>query len=210
MGEYVLVPREWVESTVKAGAGEVVVLSDIATLAECLNQTHQGKPVGEVTANEAGFWGRLYYTPVTDGTVNVGDKLYTHPASADPGEVERLRRSVTELRKSLREQNGVEFQNGKLRAQLAELRQCLAGLAYLGTGAAYERAIAALSTSAEPSAPVEIDERASFEANVPIPAYVYWDEKQSRYLTNCNHSACAVYQGSFEGWQARAALERKP
>lgn len=52
-------------------------------------------------------------------------------------------------------------------------------------------------------------DRVAFEASLPVPAYVYWDDKHSRYLTNCNHSACAVYQGNFEGWQARAALERK-
>lgn len=40
-------------------------------------------------------------------------------------------------------------------------------------------------------------DRVAFEASLPVPAYVYWDDKHS------------VYQGNFEGWQARAALERK-
>lgn len=145
---------------------------------------------------------------------------------ADPGEVERLRAGI---RKHWRVVCNQRSRIIELRDQLAErdalLRDTLAFME--ATNVCYpmpyelrERMRAALSASAEPSAPSVDDcgnwseqdfkqlDRKAFEASLPVPAYVYWDDKHSRYLTNCNHSACSAYQGSFEGWQARAALER--
>lgn len=51
-------------------------------------------------------------------------------------------------------------------------------------------------------------ERDKFSNLFPIPAYVYWDKEQLRYLTKHNHTACAVYQGTWEGWKARAELKK--
>ncbi len=99
-----------------------------------------------------------------------------------------------------------------LRAQLAELRQCLASLAYLGTGAAYERAIAALSASAEPSAPVERDEHQEFEQACREAAAARGrelDPEALRRRADGSH-VNPLTECGWWGWQARAALERKP
>lgn len=53
---------------------------------------------------------------------------------------------------------------------------------------------AALSASAEPSAPVEIDERAAYDA---------WRHSDSGYVRHFDRHEWAA-------WQARAAMERKP
>lgn len=61
-----------------------------------------------------------------------------------------------------------------------------------------------LSASAEPSAPVEIDERAEFEA---------WGADQGYFNLKREHSGKYKFQtawAAWEGWQARAALSRKP
>lgn len=70
---------------------------------------------------------------------------------------------------------------------------------------------------AEPSAPVEIDERAAFEAwfrgTGLAQAWGGAEETPDKYLTRYGaggeyYSGCCV-QSRWEGWQARAALERK-
>ncbi|GLO05729.1 hypothetical protein PPUJ13061_56330 [Pseudomonas putida] len=58
----------------------------------------------------------------------------------------------------------------------------------------------ALSDSAAPSAPVELDERAAFEKGY---------HKDALHRDGDEYSRMAV-QMAWEGWQARAALERKP
>lgn len=45
---------------------------------------HQGEPIGEVVADHRGdFAVQLYYGPVNNATVNVGDKIYRHPPTSD-------------------------------------------------------------------------------------------------------------------------------
>lgn len=84
-------------------------------------------------------------------------------------------------------------------AQLAErdalLRECVANK----EGLHYEMDLlakinTALSARAEPSAPVEIDERAAFDA---------WTVRKGRVVGYCG------WREDFAIWQARAALERK-
>lgn len=55
---------------------------------------------------------------------------------------------------------------------------------------------------AEPSAPAECDERAAFEASISY-------EPLRRRTKNGNYAYASV-ESRWEGWQARAALERKP
>lgn len=63
----------------------------------------------------------------------------------------------------------------------------------------------ALSASAEPSVPVEIDERAEFENWGKTLFYVACFERD-----DADSYVGRGLQGAWLGWQARAALERKP
>lgn len=65
-----------------------------------------------------------------------------------------------------------------------------------------EQARATLSASAEPSAPVERDERADFEALHDKT----WPRSEFLHLSHHEYGK----KLRWEGWQARAALERKP
>ena len=142
-------------------------------------------------------------------------------ASADAGEVERLRAELAESEK-LRDQaiigaaNNLDLamnldkENERLRAKLAErdalligykslLRQVMPCLA-MSTNSqskSYMRQIeSALSSSAEPSAPVERDER----------------DERAEFEKRFGPCTCGEddYEDEMRGWQARAALERKP
>ena len=173
--EFVMVPREWVEGTVKAGAGEVLVLSDIATLAECLSQQPQGEPVayardwfaaGEIPYKEKNENGRIAWAKkfrfkeITPNKIFVTDvPLFTH---ADPGEVERLRGQINEWagkwEKAINAGAVMEGERNTLRAQLAEAHDLLRGLddawnSHDGKEQFYKlmAKIEALSASAEPS-----------------------------------------------------------
>ena len=122
---------------------------------------HQGEPVGEVVA----FGKGLHEIAWAAGRMpKLGAKLYTHPAPADPGEVEQLSQIIHDLNDE-RDQLGAEA--GRLRAQLAErdalLRDVHGAMREYEQGCdqfppfhhnqLMERIDAALPASAEPSAP---------------------------------------------------------
>lgn len=148
--------------------------------------------------------------------------LFTH---ADPGEVERYEGELKRLRVDAATLAGtVEG----LRAQLAEAHAVLRLIPRRSTP--YDSKIdAVLSASAEPSAmaeriksaacpecaskpcmcaeliaPAVIDERAEFEA---------WGTDRGYFNLKREHSGKYKFHtawAAWEGWQARAALERKP
>lgn len=78
----------------------------------------QGEPVGEVVA----FGKGLHEIAWSAGRVpGLGVKLYTHPAPADPGEVERLRAEIKSLRQHKTDyMDAAEETRKALLAQLAE------------------------------------------------------------------------------------------
>lgn len=94
-----------------------------------------------------------------------------------------------------------------LRAQLGEAHALLRGIhdGEISGFERYSKIEALLSASAEPSAPVEIDERAEFKRRFPD-----YDH------TLCSHEDWKDQYDDpklgdmWNGWQARAALERKP
>ncbi|MDV9031321.1 hypothetical protein Q7C30_004270 [Pseudomonas sp. RAC1] len=169
------------------------------------------------------------------GTQNVEHRLYRGlgalleqydsalSASAEPGEIERLRAELSgittdrdRLREGLDNANinisNWDKANQKLKAELAErdallrewrhgknmtLRQC---------ASLNERTDSALRERAEPSAPVEIDERAEFEAHYLVD-HVF---ESADFEMDGDRYVWQATQDRWEAWQARAALERKP
>lgn len=149
-------------------------------------------------------------------------QLYPH---ADPGEVERLRDELEIVKnndlkwRGLREQEA-EIEN--LRTQLAErdalLREALPAVEYESgrgdaAGTSYLQLadkIKSLSASAEPSAPVEIDERADFERHVILTTGRPIDSELKRHPVRHDEYECRTMQTRWNDWQARAALDRKP
>lgn len=141
-------------------------------------------------------------------------KLYTH---ADSGEVERLSAELEVIKKLYAESCQASYDFGALRAQLSEAQALLKALAQPEYGlmpdvvAKIQRY--ALPASVEPSAPVERDERADYEAacharakanrRVYEPYYFRRTSADDRYLN-------PMAESGWQAWQARAALERKP
>ncbi|URD44511.1 Lar family restriction alleviation protein [Pseudomonas sp. BYT-5] len=183
---------------------------------------HQGDAIGTLVRD---YNERIVFTPIGDPHIIDDMKVYAH---ADPREVERLRAEIEEWNRIF------DMQEGKIdaiRAQLVErdalLREAHEELVCRDSPVA-QRIIAALSASAEPSAPkcetcsdqgivgnilnaetcmdctpsapVERDERAAFEKGY---------HKDALHRDGDEYSRMAV-QMAWEGWQARAALERKP
>lgn len=233
-------------------------------------EQHQGEPVGTLLIDEY-FDGR----EVGDVDVQLDTKvceqlaekypgqslpLYIGPAPADPGEVERLRKENARLRLNISEMNeDARIRDGQIAERDALLRAWLdmfaGGLKASPLELLESRTLAALSASAEPSAPgaelmaaapaedhlaamasamrviraepsapveplyqkctvlkdaevrysnsiapVDLDERAAFEKGY---------HKDALHRDGDEYSRMAV-QMAWEGWQARAALERKP
>lgn len=264
--EFVMVPRELAEEINAAlELHGYVSLPRALQVAMAKPAMRQGEPVAWQVTGPSGVMGCYVQRPYEWAHGYKIEPLYAH---ADPGEVERLRSSVAELRKSLREQNRVEFQNGKLRAHLAErdahpmralsqeaystlvgmVEFCLNQRVCMGMDEGFKsfdpeeehdfvkelRSFVALSASAETSAPkcgncgsgtgqacndkacgyledgngapVERDERAEFEALVLRD----WPKAPlERNLAGDFYYNDAI-QRAWYGWQARAALERKP
>ncbi|MEX5490779.1 hypothetical protein ABFV43_18350 [Pseudomonas fulva] len=157
--------------------------------------------------------------------------LYTH---ADPGEVERLRiergrmdqalvacaNERDESRKANTEFDAQVANDFKfiddLRAQLAEAQALLTDISKRHwSGVDFDLPadlvdrIKALSTSAEPSAPVEIDERAEFEQACRDAATARGRELDPEALRR-RADGSHVNPLTECGWWARAALGRKP
>lgn len=121
-------------------------------------------------------------------------------------DVSTLRADVETMR---RKNNEYWHESEAMRAQLAEAQALLGDIKkYLTNNevGGYERLLCrkidALSASAEPSAPVEIDERAEFEA---------WFKDHSKDWPFPSESIkCIARDNDWLVWQARAALEREP
>lgn len=175
MGEYVMVPREWLQDLVSAGAGEPVSRRDLETAAKALAEQHQGEPValperkqprpqGDWTSPET-YRENLGWNACLDEIAKLG-QLHTH---ADPGEVERKledqRREFAHAQ-TVEHRKWAELVDG-LKAQLAErdalLRDSVKQVRLWQDGELLLKIVTLLSASAEPSAPVERDERAEFE-----------------------------------------------
>ena len=146
---------------------------------------------------------------------------------ADPGEVERLTEELRIARDEDLKWQGLRDQEreiGELRAQLAGRDALLDRVVdhanfwhdhpYAEVVEAIVKDYEALSASAEPSAPVERDERAEFEACIrrewPMAPI-----SRKRDLLPKNDPCYGDYcdeplQRAWIGWQMRAALDRKP
>ncbi|WP_438279660.1 hypothetical protein [Pseudomonas alabamensis] len=143
--------------------------------------------------------------------------LYTH---ADPAEAERLR---TNLEMARRERNNylgwcrdARGEAIKLRAQLDEaqalLNEVTGDVHFVIASDTRQRIAAHLSASAEPSAPAEIDERAEFEQacrEAAIARGRELDPEALRRRADGSH-VNPMTECGWWGWQARAALKRKP
>ncbi|WP_236171562.1 hypothetical protein [Pseudomonas qingdaonensis] len=172
-------------------------------------EQHQGIPVGEVVA----FGKGLHEIAWAAGRMpKLGAKLYTH---ADPVEVEQLREVIKHsdaqiMRQSMRISNQ--------RAQLAERDALLrdinkrhsSGVDFDLPADLAARVAAVCATSAEPSAPVEIDERAEFEEFALEELGPYHNKAEECLIRSGETYVYGLVHTSWRAWQARAALERKP
>lgn len=155
---------------------------------------------------------------------NSRDDRYPSAAVAEPAEVERLREEVEKQRR-LKMLVAENLQNALAncsvyRYQLAEQSTLLqVGLTMINRGIVsfddqieYRQKLAALSASAEPSAPVEIDERAEFEQACREAAIARGRELDPEALRRRDDGSHVnpLTECGWWGWQARAALERKP
>nr|WP_279153333.1 Lar family restriction alleviation protein [Pseudomonas mosselii] len=140
-------------------------------------EQHQGEPAAYQFQGRDGKWygftnERHYQNTLADGTWPIRP-LYTH---ADPGEVERLQFELSETmaiangQTSLRKEEAEDWakERDTLRAQLAERDALITRVVHSGAltcpdYSELEAECCALSASAEPSAPVERDERADCE-----------------------------------------------
>lgn len=202
-------------------------------------QKHQGEPVGTLLIDE-------YFDNREVGEVDVqldakvceqlADKfpgqslpLYTR---ADPGEVERLRYKAELYDEVWELATGLGFMNvttaiSTLRAQLAERDALLLGAAKQARMwndiELLKRIVEVTSASAEPSAPVEIDERAEFELphylKLSDPMREAGEHAEKRAIEDGCYSApvlkAVFFEAAIQYWldeqdEARAALERKP
>ncbi|MBF8720453.1 hypothetical protein [Pseudomonas guariconensis] len=182
-------------------------------------ELHQGDAIGTLVRD---YNERIVFTPIGDPHIIDDMKVYAH---ADPAEVERLRDELEIVKnndlkwRGLREQEA-EIEN--LRTQLAErdalLREALPAVEYESgrgdaAGTSYLQLadkIKSLSASAEPSAPVEIDERADFERHVILTTGRPIDSELKRHPVRHDEYECRTMQTRWNDWQARAALDRKP
>ena len=181
-------------------------LDEIAKLGPLYPRPVQGELIGYTTqrilaiAKSCPASASIAARAIKDDWWNV--PLYSH---ADPARVECLKEIA---------QKYVD-RNVDLSAQLAERAALLARVVNSGalSSEQYESLEAeccALSASAEPSAPVERDERDSFEKEFPVPGGVRFLEADNCYVDGrLDYEGGGSYQPAWEAWQARAALERK-
>lgn len=227
----VSVPREWLQDLIAAGAGETVCLHDL----EIASQALSGQPAEQHHGDTVALPARKSYdnrsfqaSCVAEGWNDCLTEIaklgpfYTH---ADAGGVERLSdrlkimtrfRDEFEIKAKL-----LEEENEKLRSELSDAIQSLKTISNLAgrdefmldiddvRQYANSRSIAAsymLSASAEPSAQVEIDERADFEAHYLVDLAF----EEADFHMDGERYVWQATQDRWEAWQARAALERKP
>lgn len=178
-----------------------------------LGEQHQGEPVAWVRFRngEPDYDGdACMIMNVPGDTLGDGDSWEPVYTRADPGEVERLRAEVKDLLHTSVKEEVFEIvckERDTLRAQLAErdalLRRASDVLEVLKGGAIVRKAIAALlSASAEPSVPVERDERGLVE----LALSEYGSATGKHVLPGgINENQ----DGFVHGFLVRAALERK-
>lgn len=254
--EFVMVPRELAERIAASiGYEERDELQEILAKPSM----RQGEPVALPAAKElVRAWGHDMGGNYEEGTAfgwnacldEIAKLGPLYPATADPGEVERLRAELVEWKERCRRNNDEAMswmaKYDILRAQLTERDALLRKVVKKGSISRAEtmQAIALIggevevecrecagtggighmeicehckgsgftkvSASAEPSAPVEIDERAAFEKAVV--------DKAERFHPNLDqygeHPDAEYRDANIEWawglWKARAALERKP
>ncbi|WP_282361446.1 hypothetical protein [Pseudomonas sp. PS01300] len=192
---------------------------------------HQGEPVARV---EIGADRNAALTITDENWLRSLKDHGAHqlvPLYANAGEVERLRASekslATDLAESLKQQCADMRTIDALRAQLAERDALLRIVREQGLNPVTAAAIRiALSASAEPipfpgyppvpedrklpaepSAQVERDERAEFESAHVAKRFNF---NRKTVLGMLGEYGNPYVQSSWEGWQARAALERMP
>ncbi|EPM0507155.1 hypothetical protein R4370_001316 [Pseudomonas putida] len=178
-------------------------------------EQHQGEPVAYAVFTDNGNI-RIWSTNCAAVAIKVMREegkqvvpLYANSAPSATAEVERLREELDAYEHG----SSVEAEEAdSLRKQLAEahalLREVLVGL-WPSTPLAI-KINAALSASAEPSAPVEIDERADFERHVILTTGRPIDSELKRHPVRHDEYECRTMQTRWNDWQARAALDRKP
>ncbi|WP_256806930.1 hypothetical protein [Pseudomonas kurunegalensis] len=198
-------------------------------------EQHQGEPVAPVINAEqvlgayqfASFGPANYLRGTTNWCAAFAQEL-NHRIGADTAEVERIGKELREVRDErddlrrrvddfqsrshgIKNLSVIEQLNDKLAERDALLREALEFIDD-GVGRSdaewqlIQKLRSALSASAEPSAPVEIDERAVTNAFHDWAFY-----KKGEAIGRMDGQQAAL-EGFIAGadWQARAALERKP
>ncbi|MGK0158799.1 hypothetical protein [Pseudomonas mosselii] len=167
-----------------------------ALLAQPAEQ-HQGEPIGYVCprALDAAINGRVGAEQISilkTPYLYINKPLYTHPAPAGSGEVERLRKATALVQRML---------------------DCAGTQPSVATG--YLRDILnVLRGKVTPSSPVVRDERAEFEACIRREWPMAPISRKRDLLPKddpCYGDYCdEPLQRAWIGWQMRASLERKP
>ncbi|MEB3843479.1 hypothetical protein [Pseudomonas guariconensis] len=174
-------------------------------------EQRQGEPVAYAVFTDNGNI-RIWSTKVMQEEGKQLVPLYAHSAPPATAEVERLRAQVD----TLAEWCGNAL--NKLADRDALLREALPAVEYESgrgdaAGTSYLQLadkIKSLFVSAEPSAPVEIDERADFERHVILTTGRPIDSELKRHPVRHDEYECRTMQTRWNDWQARAALDRKP
>ena len=191
------------------GAAPQAKLCDlVAQVAE--SKKHQGEPIGYVCprALDAAINGRIGAEQISilkTPYLYINKPIYTHPAPADPGEVERLRAQLAELDALLSKAlTGLEYIQ----------KECTGDVTPGYIGCLVDDVVDLLSASAEQNAPVERDERAEFEACIRREWPMAPISRKRDLLPKedpCYGDYCdEPLQRAWVGWQMRAAMERKP
>lgn len=229
--EMVSVPREWLNSVALLQMPlDELQEQAVEFLCEPCDEPakqHQGEPVAPVINAEqvlgayqfASFGPANHLRGTTNWCAAFAQEL-NHRIGADTAEVERIGKELREVREErddlrrrvddfqsrshgIKNLSVIEQLNDKLAERDALLRAWLdmfaGGLKASPLELLESRTLAALSASAEPSAPVDLDERAAFEKGY---------HKDALHRDGDEYSRMAV-QMAWEGWQARAALDRK-
>lgn len=157
-------------------------------------------------------------------------------ASANPAEIERLHKELGEVRaerdeiegRSVDIQESLRAQLTQAQALLCDIKRCGLDAVTIGAPSIRERLDAALSASAEPSAPVEIDEQPEFVKTITAKLQRFLDCAEDGQGADIGREWFDVLtklgllrriQRSPAWWEvteqgdallARAALDRKP
>ena len=195
-------------------------------------EQHQGEPVAYAVFTDNGNI-RIWSTNCAAVAIKVMREegkqvvpLYAHSAPSATAEVERLREELDayehgssveaaeadSLRKQLAEAHALlreAYEDGFRDGDRCHERGDHFGEA-MESGWLASDACKALSASAEPSAPAEIDERADFERHVILTTGRPIDSELKRHPVRHDEYECRTMQTRWNDWQARAALDRKP